>query len=345
MEDQDEVEFEGSPPLSPTLLLLRILNGVLIFLLPLQVAALVLPDIGSYYYAAWALLGHPFVVFCAIVSTKQYRTGLMKLALVFHMIFCIISVPLAISIGVMAHETPKALNVRVGVPLVSFVALLHFLAFLASWQVLREPVRPRTMTEEEKSANGQYHFAIASDEVGEELADIEDGLGLDPAFAGGLHAASSSPTGLARYMPTILQILSIVPAFLWPVYFLDVIIALGFPAQRYNIEFSIFLCTTITYHYSMLLWIVGSVTVSVGFKNRRRLFVASLAGFCYLVACIVMAAIKFALWHSEYISPILTAIHLCFLAPWCAGAYYLSTNRYDYNHVPSCCGSKPRNRR
>lgn len=320
---------------SNALLLYRVANGALIFSLPLVVGVWcsgVLEHPLNLTWAAYTLASHIVTLLTAIVSTKQHKRALLRVAVAAHLLWVVMSVALSIYFGVVGSrigaDDSKGFTARITVPASTLVALLHALAFISGFQILKEPVRPLASTYSTDSAyEGTYHFATSQAEE-TELDDLEDGLGTSE-----LYVSPSTPTGLARRLPLLLQILSITQCIYWPFFFLGIILALV------NSKSALLVAVSVAYHYSMLIWAIGSTVVSFGFRNKPRLFVASLAGFGYLLFCIAMLAVKASLLtFDDTLGLVEIGIHLFLLVPWCAAAYYIGISYFDYSNVPVCCG-------
>ena len=319
-------------PLSNTLLLYRVLNGLLLFCLPVITGSFFYLQADWRFLGAWVLLSHLWTFFNVSVSLRQYKLTLLRASIVIHGIWAVVSLIMAIMVGEVARRAGQMLAARIGVPIIVFVTLLHVLSLIFGIQVLREPVRGLSNSQTvEQRREGHFEFAIADTEEAEELEDLEDGLGT----AATLHSTAPTPTGFSRYVPIGLQILAILQCVLWPMYFLDVIVSLMYPSDVYRLL--VLLGITITYHYAMLIWIIGSTAISYRFKNKFRMKAAAWAGLAYLLFCFALALIKFAMWQRDFLSPVLTLIHIILLGAWCIGAHFVGYNTFDYSTVPVCC--------
>lgn len=378
MSEEEAYSHEQRPPLTWALVAHRIAAGCLVFLLPVLIGMLIMTTLGNLtggWYTTFVLGFHPFAVLFAITAVTQWNTRRFKISLAFHVVWHILSLALAllvaINVGIGTEytyycEPCVTYTERLGIPVLIFWSLLHLICIITGFQILKEPVRgptPEATVHISRDGALQYNFAIDWAE------DTDDGLGPGPKTdatantglenavelsnldnlddglsAPSLHQAHSTPTGLARYLPNVIQTISILVCVIWPFYFLDVIfgfILMSSFSSSYNGEApnaeAVFCGLTVIYHYAMLIWLCGAVTVSFGYKERRRLFAASITTFVYIVICIAIIAVKFGIWPRDFFSPILGVIHLVLVAIWCAASYRLATNQYDYTHVPVCC--------
>lgn len=320
--------------ISNALLLYRVANGALLFTLPMIVGVwctgtLVHP-IGS-VWGVYCFASHIVTILTVVVSTKEHKRALLRLCVGLHLLWIMLSTALAIYLGIYGVKTQNdrtQFAARISVPVTTLVALLNALAVIGGFEVLKEPLKPLSSTYSSDSAyEGTYHFATSQAEE-TELDDLEDGLGTTD-----LYVSPSTPSGLARRLPLLLQVLSVAQCIFWPFFFLDIILALV------NSGSALFVAVSVTYHYAMLLWAIGSTVVSFGFKNKTRVFVASLSGFAYLTFCIALLAMKASLMtFNDAVGLVEIAIHFFMLVPWCAAAYYIGVSHFDYSNVPVCCG-------
>lgn len=345
---------DSSAPMSRALLAHRVLNGIFVFMLPAIIGATFYVGIfgrAVIYWGVWTKLSHLVVAFSVIMALKQHKVKLFIASLILNTMWAVVSLALLIIIAIDARKESyfedDIPGSRIGVPVVLLWVLVEVLIILSGVIVLREPIRlPTPKRETGDRGNGEYQFEI-SDSA--ELAEIngdthDDGLSNDPSSFNDIHSISSelhetlsSPTGLSRWLPFFLQFSAIFQAILWPFYFIDVIALALSGAHERQRNISILFGLTINYHYAMLIWCIGCIYVSIKFKNKRRTWFASLVGLPYLFFCFALACFKFALWTQDIYSPIITLIHIILLGPWCAAAYRIGTNYYDYSLVPTCC--------
>lgn len=324
--------------ISNALFIYRLVNGLLLFTLPMIVGVWFTGTLTTPLAQVWTvynLASHLFTMLTSVVATKHHKRALLRVCVVFHAVWAIVSFSLAIYIGVIGAKADDAPNAdrtrfaaRIAVPVATLISLLNTLGVISGIQLLKEPVRPITSVYSSDSAyNNTYHFATSQAEE-TELEDLEDGLG-----SSNLYVSPSTPSGFARRLPLLLQILSVAQCILWPFFFLDIILSLV------KSESALFVAITVAYHYSMLIWVIGSTVVSFGFRNKPRIFVASLAGFAYLFFCIGLLAMKASLMtFNDAFGLIEIGIHLFMLVPWCAASYYIGISYFDYSNVPVCCG-------
>lgn len=314
--------------ISNGLLVHRVSTALLLFTLPLLVGytitRLIIGSILS-VWSVWVFVTHLVYILLVIVSLKQYKRALFTVCVVIHGLWLLLCLIFAIVIGVRGQEMAG----RIVVPLCTLMALFHCLAIIGGIQTLKEPIRPLPTTNNlpEDDDINSFRFATTQAEA-VELDDLEDGLGISS-----LHVSPSTPTGWNRRLPLVLQILSILLCIAWPLFLLDVLLMLIIA------HIPLLNAVSIAYHYSMLLWCIGSVIVSFGFRHKTRLFISSLAGFAFIVYLISLVALKVALTpQSGAYGFVLIAINFFILVPWASIAYYIGNSYFDYSNVPVCCG-------